>query len=122
MNPEIERLLARLDALFPGFRASWHSDDNLFLRDDDDPVPMNGHTVWCHASMWLREHPQLLTPDRSPPFAEFLNTESHDADVERANAVMTCFLENHAGDEPFQSLLKPHLRGEALKYWEEWGG
>jgi hypothetical protein len=105
---ETHSLISLLDQAVPGFRAYAESDDNLFQRD-------SAHGVLAACSHFVTD--RSIPAGAWRPLADFMNEVVGSSDADLDNAACTCFLENLASpNHP----LAPHLRGEALAYWQQW--
>jgi hypothetical protein len=110
-------ILDRLVALFPEFAAVWDRPDNCF-RDDDGSFTSCG--VFAEFSHYFRERYDQFPPARVAELGRFVTECVTGPDRELADAAATCFLENVAG-ERFSRDFRRHLRGEALRWYSDWG-
>jgi hypothetical protein len=97
-------LVKRLVAIFPGFEADWHADNEDIAAQSDTL-----HSVYQSFLPFAATVP--ATKGQLASLATLLNEEVA-AGGDRENAVATCFLEHCAATGLFSS-LRPLLNAEA---------
>lgn len=109
-------LLDRLVTLFPNFANYWNDPGNCF-REEDGSFTTFG--VFAEFSGYFREHQESFAADRVAALGSLISECMDSHDEELSNAAATGFLECRAG-EPDGAILKPHLSGEALRFYRSW--
>jgi hypothetical protein len=114
MTPQA--LVDRLVAIFPDFVPYWADPGNCFREDDGS---FNTFGVFAEFSGFFRERQDRLPADRIAALGALLSECMDGGDEDLANAAALGFLECRAG-ELDGAVLKPHLSGEALRYYCSW--
>jgi hypothetical protein len=109
-------LLQRIISIFPEFASAWDDPENCF-RNDDGAFSLCG--IFAEFSGFFRERFAQFTEDEIESLARLLDECMPGQPSDLDTAAATCFLENVAG-EPFHAQFARHLRGEPLRYYQNW--
>jgi hypothetical protein len=108
-------LLDQLTNIFPEFQSNWDSDDNYFRK------PFTLHGVFAQFSHFYKNCVASFKIEQIVALSNFVNNCMESKDENLDNAAATCFVENIAGEDCARHIA-PYFRGEALRYFNAWGG
>ena len=119
-HPTPQELLLMLFDLAPGFRSTWDSDNNPFVESDGSCTI---HGIFAEFSHFVRDHlseiGELARKELFQAIEKLLKTNQNFSGGV-SNAVRTCFLENLAGEGELSDTIRPYLRPESRKFFDEW--
>jgi hypothetical protein len=113
-----QALLDHLTVMFPEFRDDWNRPPNCHCADDGT---FTLHGVFAQFTGFFKNHVASFTQDRIAALANFVNNCMASGDEALDNAAATCFVENIAGEDCARTIA-PYFNGDALIYFERWGG
>lgn len=107
-------LLTRLVTHLPDFAAHWDDPGNCFRNDDG---AFNYYGLFAELASFLGG--RRTTKAERVAVGALLSECMAPSPEEVDNAAATCFIEPVAGT-PLGRALRPHLTGEARRYYEVW--
>ncbi len=106
-------ILEELVRIYPDFRSYWESE-NLFLGDDGSFTACG---VFSQFTDFFRAHHLKMKKEELEAIAALVGCCERDQFL--TDSAYTCFLENIAGDPPYQTLA-PYLSNAAIEFMSHW--
>ncbi len=112
MSNEAAEVRSQLIELMPAFEERWASSENLFISDDG---AYTTHGVFAELTHFFRDYGEAYGDEALRGFGAFIERCVSGDNSEISNAVVTCFLENLAGESSSERLA-PFLGPASLSH------